>query len=51
VLSVAADAEGLALPLLVTASRTGHAKQSLGAITVAAAALETLEVPPSQRAE
>ena len=49
--SIATDAEGLVLPLLVTVDRTGHLKQSLGPTMVVAAGLEPLAVPLSLRAE
>jgi hypothetical protein len=48
---IATNADGLVLPLLVTASRAGHLKQSLGPTMVVAARLEPLAVPISLRAE
>jgi hypothetical protein len=48
---IATDAEGLVLPLLVTTSRAGHLKQSLGPTMVTAAGLELSAVPISLRAE
>jgi hypothetical protein len=48
---IATDAEGLVLPLLVTVSRAGYLKQSLGPTMVVAAGLEPSAVPISRRAE
>ena len=48
---IATDAEGLVLPLLVTTSRAGHLKQSLGPTMVVAAGLEPLAVPILLRAD
>ena len=42
---------GWSLPLMVTVSRAGHLKQSLGPTMVVAARLEPLAVPISLRAE